>query len=126
MISVEGVVVVRAAAERFLAELSVVVRLGEVRGPWRPGGVRAAHHGTPSSQAGGSEIGIADAAGLPRTNTADDRGAVGLMPMAPRIEPCGDVRNSRTSFKVPAHCTYSFTHGEGALSAVEVDALSRA
>jgi len=28
MISVEGVVVVRAATERFLAELSVVVRLG--------------------------------------------------------------------------------------------------
>jgi len=56
MISVEGVVVVRAATERFLAELSVVVRLGR----WayrRPGGVRAAHHGTPSSQAGGSDIG---------------------------------------------------------------------
>jgi len=28
MISVEGVVVVRATTERFLAELSVVVRLG--------------------------------------------------------------------------------------------------
>ena len=55
MISVEGVVVVRTATERFLAELSVVVRLGQ-QGR-RPGGVGAVHHGTPSSQAGGSEIG---------------------------------------------------------------------
>ena len=42
MISVEGVVVVRAATERFLAELSVVVRLGGFGcnrvAPWREGG----------------------------------------------------------------------------------------
>ena len=42
MISVEGVVVVRTAAERFLAELSVVVRLwgseGAPAARWRAGG----------------------------------------------------------------------------------------
>ena len=64
MVSVEGSVVVRTATERFLAELSVVVRLcGWLRradrcvgGPVRR--VReGAHHSTSFSQSGGLGIG---------------------------------------------------------------------
>ena len=49
---------VRAATERFLAELSVVVRLGLVA-PRPPGGGWEARRGTSSSHEGG--LGIGDA-----------------------------------------------------------------
>src|SRR5438093_1030859 len=66
MVSVEGNVVVRAATERFLAELSVVVRLCGVAGARRTGVVglserdrmrQGAHHSTSLSRSGGLGIG---------------------------------------------------------------------
>ena len=66
MVSVEGIVVVRAATAWFLAELAVVVRLCGVAGARRTGGVglserdhmrQGAHHSTSFSQSGGLGIG---------------------------------------------------------------------